>query len=102
MDRRVDQIRHALHAYWFVFCKRFADHLHMQLLFNFVISFSEYFYRSLDMEFTPNSGSIMGEDVKMWMEEPTYLKMKRNEYSGNCRRLNKSLAHLDDLNKKKK
>lgn len=102
MDRRVDQIRHALHAYWFVFCKRFADHLHMQLLFNFVIDFSEYFHRNLDMEFTPNSGSIMGEDVKMWMEEPTYLKMKRNEHAGNCRRLNKSLQHLDDLNKKKK
>lgn len=72
MNRRVDQIRHAVHAYWFVFCKRFADHLHMQILFNFVINFSNYFHRDLDTEFSPNSGSIQGEDVKAWMEEPTH------------------------------
>lgn len=51
----------------------------MWILQNFVIEYKHNYYRTLDQEYSPNSGTSSGSEVKTHMEEkPSDIK-KRND-----------------------
>ena len=78
---------------------RFIDQSHMWILQNFVMEYKHHFYRKLDQEFSPNSGTQTGEEVKSRMEEkPSDIK-RRNDTHVAIRKLKQSLGEIDSVNR---
>ena len=72
-------MRNSIHAYMLVAMNRFIDQCHMWILQNYVIEYKHNYYRTLDQEYSPNSGTASGFEVKTRMEEkPSDIK-KRND-----------------------
>lgn len=76
---KVKEMRNSIHSYMLVASNRFIDQSHMWILQNFVMEYKHNFYRKLDQEYSPNSGTMMGEDVKSRMlERPSEIKKRKD------------------------
>ena len=57
------------------------------------------FYRELDQDYAPNSGTLNGDEVKKRMvEKPSDIK-KRNDAIVAIRKLKQSLQEIDNVNR---
>ena len=63
-NSQVKIMRCSVHSYMLVAINRFIDQSHMWILQNFVIEFKNNFYRKLDQDYSPNSGTDNGNEVK--------------------------------------
>ena len=66
---KVTEMRTSIHSYLLVAFNRYVDQCHMWILQNFVIEYKDSFYRKIDMEYSPNSGTNQGDEIKAHMVE---------------------------------
>jgi len=85
---KIKEMRSSIHSYMLVAVNRFLDQCHMWILQNFVIEYKHAFYRKLDQEFSPNSGTAAAYEVKLRMEEkPSDIKKRKDTHTA-IRKLN--------------
>ena len=96
---KVKEMRHSIHSYMLIAVNRYVDQFHMWILQNFVIEFKHNFYRKLDQEYSPNSGTMSGDEVKARMEEKPSDVKKRTDAHTAIRKLNQSLTEIDTVNR---
>ena len=96
---KVREMRNSIHSYMLVAMNRFIDQAHMWILQNFVVEYKHSFYRKLDQDYSPNSGTSEGYEVKTRMEEkPSEIK-KRNDTHTAIKKLKESLEEIDTVNR---
>ena len=66
---KVTEMRTSIHSYMLVASNRYVDQCHMWILQNFVTEYKDSFYRKIDVEYSPNSGTKRGNEVKSRMNE---------------------------------
>ena len=54
---KIKEMRTSIQAYMLVAVNRFTDQCHMWILQNFVMEYKHDYYRKLDQDFSPNSGT---------------------------------------------
>ena len=67
----------------------------MWILQNFVMEYKHDYYRKLDQEFSPNSGTEVAQEVKSRMEEKPSDIMKRNNTNLAISRIKSSICEID-------
>ena len=66
---KVNEMRSSIHSYMLVAFNRYVDQCHMWILQNYIIEYKDCFYRKLDGEYSPNSGTNNGDEIKARMVE---------------------------------
>ncbi len=96
---KIREMRCSIHSYMLVAINRFLDQCHMWILQNFVIEYKHSFYRKLDQEYSPNSGTTAAYEVKLRMEEkPSDIKKRKDTHTA-IRKLKQSLTEIDAVNR---
>ena len=96
---KIKEMRNSIHAYMLVAVNRFIDQCHMWTLQNFVIDFKHDFYRLLDQDYSPNSGTQSAFEVKSRMEEKPSDRKRREDTVVAIRKLKQSIVEIDNVNR---